>query len=183
MLKRVDSRCQITRSWHSTRPSPPCSAAPSPEASAPLAPHKWGRTRTSYGRRPAPSSGGMSCLVESSMFFVNKNNHIQDLPTGGFRSLTGGFWAPVVTRKHLLEGPGLGSQAGRSVATVSVKPPKRIDSVRPPPRARNTRRPDPTGRRSRTGRCRTGTGRTFGAEQWKPHRTVETASVRKTSRI
>ena len=31
----------------------------------------------------------------------------QDLPTGGFRSLTGGFWAPVVTRKHLLEGPGI----------------------------------------------------------------------------
>ena len=29
----------------------------------------------------------------------------QDLPTGGFRRLTGGFWAPVATRKHLLEGP------------------------------------------------------------------------------
>ena len=31
----------------------------------------------------------------------------QDLPTGGFRSLTGGFWAPVLTRKHLLEGPAV----------------------------------------------------------------------------
>ena len=33
----------------------------------------------------------------------------QDPPTGCFGTLTGGFWAPVATRKHLFEGPGTGS--------------------------------------------------------------------------
>ena len=31
----------------------------------------------------------------------------QHLPTGCLETLTGGFWAPVVTRKHLLEGAGI----------------------------------------------------------------------------
>ena len=31
----------------------------------------------------------------------------RDPPTGGLETLTGGFWTPVVTRKHLLEGPGI----------------------------------------------------------------------------
>ena len=31
----------------------------------------------------------------------------QDPPTGFLETLTGGFWAPVVTRKHLLEGAGI----------------------------------------------------------------------------
>ena len=30
----------------------------------------------------------------------------QHPPTGCLETLTGGFWAPVVTRKHLLEGAG-----------------------------------------------------------------------------
>ena len=31
----------------------------------------------------------------------------QHLPTGCLETLTGGFWVPVVTRKHLLEGAGI----------------------------------------------------------------------------
>ena len=36
----------------------------------------------------------------------SNDKHYQDPPTGCLETLTGGFWAPVVTRKHLLEGAG-----------------------------------------------------------------------------
>ena len=36
----------------------------------------------------------------------------QDPPTGCFGTLTGGFWAPVVTRKHLLEAAGIYTKLG-----------------------------------------------------------------------
>ena len=45
----------------------------------------------------------------------------QDLPTGGFRSLTGVFWAPVVTKKHLLERPGSLSMISKEQNTT-LKP-------------------------------------------------------------
>ena len=44
-------------------------------------------------------------------------NTYQHPPTGCLETLTGGFWTPVVTRKHLLEG------AGRGCFPCPVQPP------------------------------------------------------------
>ena len=52
--------------------------------------------------RPRPWGALVSPLGSNRYKRLN-----QDPPTGSLETLTGGFWAPVVTRKHLLEGAGL----------------------------------------------------------------------------
>ena len=75
--------------------------------------------------RPGWCNGQMSELLAAWMVQAeavpdydspqeNVSNLNQDPPTGCLETLTGGFWAPVVTRKHLLEG------AGREFFTVEA---------------------------------------------------------------
>ena len=59
-----------------------------------------------YSEQMEPHEGMVGTSSDGKSFLYLAISH-QDLQRGCLETLTGGFWAPVVTRKHLLEGAGM----------------------------------------------------------------------------